>query len=235
MKKIDELITNFVYRKPFISPEEQNIDPETEKETKEYINYIFKQIKCICTAHNLCWPDMNTYLDAKRSWYRAFIIAELRQKELIERGIDKLRMQCGKDAKFVPTCGQFIEMCKPTFEELGFPDAEKAFIEASSNSNPSVSEKKWSHEVVRAAFQRTTSWALSHEPTAKIKPIFLRNYQDCCELFAQGKNLAMIGNDSPEHKRNLEKEEKVIAAFKEHFGHANSRKKAMQAMKDMLK
>ncbi len=218
MKKIGDIINGFNYRAPLVSSSDKNPE-EDEAKTKEYINYIFKQIKSICTAYNVCWPDMDVYIEAKRSWFKAFTLAGIKDANLIENGLNHLRLRCDKDAKFVPTSGQFIEMClKDIYHDL--PSLHEAWQEVKKQI--SESEKKWSHVCIQHAYKQTGSWDLKHLSEKDALALFTRNYEISCRMFREGKEFDPILPALPkQHYASKQTEE--------------ARKTAMEKMRNSLK
>lgn len=110
IKNVTNIATHLKYQEPFTSKEDNE---DYDKKTKNFVNYIFKEIKTICTAHHLSWPNEEVYANAKSSWFKAFKLAGIKNVEEIQRGLDKLRLLDANNAQFVPTSGQFIALCKP--------------------------------------------------------------------------------------------------------------------------
>jgi len=190
MKTILNNVTqNFEYRAPFKNP------AATEEMDKEVLNYIFKEIKIICVSHRYVWATQEDYINAKRSWYRAFNLVGLNNMALIERGLDKLRIRCGKEASFVPTSGQFIEMCKITPEEMGIPSLEEAYREAATQGRST-----WSHPIVYYAWYNSGPFEMKTLPRSQNFPIFERNYQILLRKMLNGEELPEIPK-AIEHKR----------------------------------
>lgn len=185
---LNNVTRNFEYREPFKNPS------ATEDMDKEILNYIFKEIKTICVSHRYVWATQEDYINAKRSWYRAFNLAGLTSMTLIERGLDKLRLRCGKEASFVPTSGQFIEMCKITPEEMGIPSLEEAYREAATQVHSS-----WSHPIVYHAWNNSGSFEMRVLPRSQNFPIFERNYQILLKKMLNGEDLPVIPK-AIEHK-----------------------------------
>lgn len=120
MKKIEDILTKvtdgFTYQAPFVSPFQSEFSKAEDEETKKVINYLFSELQCICTCWQQAWPTPEICKAAKRSWFRALVIANINTREQINKGLDVLRLRSTPDAVFVPTVGQFIAFCRPAKE-----------------------------------------------------------------------------------------------------------------------
>jgi uncharacterized protein YqfB (UPF0267 family) len=118
MKKIGDIISNFEYRAPFVNPNEPENEEVINEEDRIFINYVFKEIKAICSSYHTAWPNQEIYNTARRSWLKAFKLANVNDSTMIEVGLNTLRLRSEKNASFVPTSGQFIDMCRGSPNEV---------------------------------------------------------------------------------------------------------------------
>lgn len=81
--------------------------------TKDIIDGLFEALLSIYPAFKQAWPTQSIIDDAKNQWLLAFQQARLNDVELIKEGLKKARLST---SNFVPSVGQFIEMCRPTKE-----------------------------------------------------------------------------------------------------------------------
>ncbi len=224
--KAQKIVEKLKYKKPFISYEENE---QLEEKTKHYINYIFKELKSICSAYPQAWPTQEVYLDSKRSWYKSLRESEINTSVQIELGLKKLRARSGKDAQFIPASGQFIELCKPTPEDVGLKSSELAFIEACEQSNPTAS-KIFSHATVKLARDLTGTFYLMSNPRSKTFPVFEKHYAECVKLFLHDRILNQIERES-----DYEKQVAIKSEIKEEYKSLTNHSDAIKQMKLILK
>ena len=111
MKIIAEILSNtniadprdtFTYQGAFANPVH-------EEQTAEVINQLFEKLTSIFPAFKQAWPSDTEFENAKGMWRRAFVLAKIRDVEIIKKGLDALLLQ---DSPFIPSPGQFIALCK---------------------------------------------------------------------------------------------------------------------------
>lgn len=184
MKKISEFIglDSFGYNSPFIS------DPELDEMSVKIVNEIFKELRGIVPAHAYTWDCQESFDSCKKAWVRAFMFSKINDLNIINHGLNKLSTQ---RTTFMPSPGEFIELCQYSHEDIGAPSLERAYSEACMNSHPS-SSREWSHDVVYHAWRETGSYELSHLPKNQTFPIFKRNYAISLSKFSKGERLEII-------------------------------------------
>lgn len=208
------------YSAPFANP-----NPVFTEMDYKLINKLFVTFQSIFPAFKQAWPTEDEFLNAKREWMKAFKQVKLEDIELIKIGVMRFRLL---PTPFVPSPGQFIQMCKRPLEEHGLKTPEMAFREACEQSNPTAS-KIFSHAVVKLARDLTGSFFLSTHPRSKTFPVFEKHYKDACELFIQNRNLKQIKQETPQEKYER-REPDVKEEFKECKSHAS----AMAKIKEFL-
>lgn len=156
----------------------------------EVINELFGEIISIFPSHKVAWPNQEILDCAKKTWVKAFFEAGIQDLSIIAVGLKALR---ATKNPFVPTPGQFLEMCKPTAESLGLPKLYEAYNEACKNAHPS-SDKKWSHAIVFNAAINTGLNALRELPKRESFELFEYNYQ---VLVTKAINGEPLGKDIP--------------------------------------
>ena len=149
------------------------------------VNHIFEILLSICPAYDNAWKNQEEMNNTKKQWLIALLDSNHLNLKCINRGILKLRQ---RNLPYIPSPGQFIELCKPTAEDLSLPSAQKAFEEACRNCHP-LSEKKWTHETIYAAAMATGSYELSRLPSAKVFPLFERNYEIAMRNYVNGERV----------------------------------------------
>lgn len=82
---------------------------DIETETGLLINQLFIRLCALFPAFKQAWPNQEVYNCAKRMWTAAFIESGLNNWQEIEKGLLKFSLLTNP---FVPTAGQFIQMCK---------------------------------------------------------------------------------------------------------------------------
>ena len=151
----------------------------------EIINELFLEFQSIFPAFKQAWPSQEIFDSAKKTWIKAFIEAGMQDLSVLQYGLKALR---ASKSPFVPTPGQFIEMCKPSPESFGLPSVMDAYKEACRNSHP-FADKKWTHiAVFEAAFQ-TGSHELKTMTMKESYPIFAHNYEIMMRRVMNGEKL----------------------------------------------
>ncbi|MBC2658576.1 Replication protein P [Pseudomonas sp. MSSRFD41] len=176
--------------------------------TADVVNALFKELQAIFPAWKQAWPTDAALSTAKRSWIKAFIVAEINTLEQIRFGIERCRA-LGTD--FAPSAGKFIKLCLPTPEMLGIPSHDKAFREALGNAHPSrFGDRTWSHPAVRHAALQCEMRNLGDLIPEKASKVFDRAYDITIRRLMQGLPLEEIaigiGDDSQKSEVELAEE-----------------------------
>ncbi|MBK5416370.1 replication protein P [Pseudomonas sp. TH31] len=166
--------------------------------TVEVVNALFKELQAIFPAWKQAWPDDDALRAAKRSWTKAFIVAEINTLEQIRYGLQNCR-QSGTD--FAPSVGKFIKWCLPTPAMMGIPSHDQAFREALLNLHPARrTSREWSHPAVRHAALQCEMHNLADLTSEKASKIFDRAYDITIRMLVNGQPLediaVGIGHDS---------------------------------------
>jgi hypothetical protein len=164
------------------------MNPYIEKETAEIVNQLFIELQAIFPAFRQAWTSQQEFERAKIHWTKAFIDADLLRLEQLKHGIRSFRLL---KSPFVPTSGQFIEMCRPSRASLNIPNILDAFKEASKNSHP-CAQKAWSHEIVYHAWKNTGAYELRTRPEKEIYKLFEYNYEILIRKLLNGEILEGI-------------------------------------------
>lgn len=88
-----------------------------------HINFIFAELCAAFPAWRNTFRNQIELDDAKRSWVKGLIEADVTDLELIKTGLKKAR---ASDSDFFPSVGKFISWCNSNDDFL-LPDAEFAF------------------------------------------------------------------------------------------------------------
>ncbi|MDD1135384.1 replication protein P [Pseudomonas shahriarae] len=176
--------------------------------TADVVNALFKELQAIFPAWKQAWPTDTALAAAKRSWIKAFIVAEINTLEQIRFGIERCR-SLGTD--FAPSVGKFIKLCLPTPEMLGIPPHDKAFREALVNAHPSrFGDRTWSHSAVRHAALQCEMHNLGDLIPEKACEVFDRAYDITIRMLMEGQPLEEIaigiGHDSQKTELELAEE-----------------------------
>lgn len=228
MKKIDDILAElnkhhiYDYVPPFANP-----NPLFTERDYRIVNKLFVTFQHIFPAFRHSWPTESEFEGAKREWMKAFKQADLTDIELIKIGVDKFRLLANP---FVPSPGQFIEMCKLSAEDIGLKPPEMAFKEACEKSHPSCPDKTFSHPTIKHARDLTGSFFLSNSPRSKTFPIFERNYKYAIKLFLKDRNLNQIEQETAQQRYERREPETV-----NNFRDCRSHKSAMDKIKEILK
>lgn len=81
----------------------------------------------------------------------------------------------------------FRELCRLSPEDLGLPDAHRAYVEAATHSEG----KEWSHGAVYQAAKETGFFELRTGTEREVFPLFRNNYEAMCRRVIAGENLDM--------------------------------------------
>lgn len=157
------------------------------KKARVAVNQIFQVLAAICPAYKQAWPTDKELAAAKKEWAIALASDKNLNVKMVNHGLYKLRK---KDLPFVPSPGEFLELCKPTPGDLGLPDARKAYEEACRNAHP-ISQPDWSHQVVYAAALSTGFYELSRLPSSQTYPIFEKNYEKALCDYVNGQKVTI--------------------------------------------
>ena len=158
--------------------------------TIDVVNALFKELQAIFPAWKQAWSDDEALRAAKRSWIKAFIVAEINTLEQIRYGLQNCR-QYGND--FAPSVGKFIKWCLPTPEMMGAPSHDKAFREALINLHPArATSREWSHPAVRHAALQCEAHNLADLESEKARKVFDRAYDITIRRLVQGLPLEEI-------------------------------------------
>lgn len=177
--------------------------------TTDVVNALFKELQAIFPAWKQAWPDDEALRAAKRSWIKAFIVAEINTLEQIRYGLQNCR-QHGSD--FAPSVGKFIKWCLPTPEMMGIPSHDKAFREALLNLHPArATSRTWSHPAVRHAALQCEAHNLADLVAEKASKVFDRAYDITIRMLVNGQPLEAIavgiGHDSQKSELELAEEQ----------------------------
>ncbi|WP_223466216.1 replication protein P [Pseudomonas sp. GL-RE-26] len=173
--------------------------------TTDVVNALFKELQAIFPAWKQAWPDDDALRAAKRSWIKAFIVAEINTLEQIRYGLQNCR-QSGTD--FAPSVGKFIKWCLPTPAMMGIPSHDKAFREALLNLHPARrTSREWSHPAVRHAALQCEMHNLADLVSEKASKVFDRAYDITIRMLVDGlplEDIAVgIGHDSQKSELEL--------------------------------
>lgn len=209
----------YPYREPFEDP-----NPIFTEWDFKIVNKLFVTFQSIFPAFRHAWPQEADFDNAKREWMKAFKQGKISDVEIIKRGVNRYRLL---PSPFVPSPGQFIEMCKPSPDEFGLKSLEEAFKEACYISQPSCINKQFSHPSIRLACHLTGSFFLCNNARSKTYPIFEKNYHDSMKQFMDGRILQQVEFKPAEIEPAL----KNLEEYKKLRSHVS----AMAKIKEILK
>jgi hypothetical protein len=197
-----------------------------DQKTAQVIDELFISLQSICPAFKQAWPTQFEIDEAKYHWVQAFRDCGLNEMEKIHIGIRNFRRL---KKSFVPTPGEFIDLCKPLASDYGLKDTETAFKEACEQSHPTAS-KIFSHSTIKLARDLTGTFFLCTRPRSQSFPVFEKNYDQCVDMFLKNRNLNQIEVDSAIKRQELKEPETI-----NRFRHLRSHKSAIEVMREMLK
>lgn len=217
MKQARDLITDTLPANQPLSPDDPrpNVKPLDER-AAQIVNKLFIELAKILPGAEQRWVDQDRLDTDKRTWTKAFIAARISRLEQIRFGLMRLRTL---NRYYLPSAGQFIELCSPTPELLNLPPVEKAYQEALRHSHESVPlHARWSHDAVYHAacltrFDRLFS--MSYETGFKA---FSENYTATCQAIVRGETLRKPpkhpGLPEPKSQPDMKKGNAALAAMR---------------------
>jgi Replication protein P len=120
---------------------------------------------------------------AKQLWFNSLCdLTPERIREGTRRAI--------KDSEYLPSIHALRNYCTPRPEELGLPDAHRAYLEACRAPSPKA-QHAWSHCAVYLAGKATDWFFLASNSENKAFPVFKQNYEILCERVMNGEQLDM--------------------------------------------
>ena len=176
MKSLQTMADNFNITPGQAAPIVKRVVPE---QAMQIINQLFIDLKAIFPAWRVAIPTDTIENQAKIEWTKAFIENGIGHTEQLKLGLKKARKY---SEPWFPSCGQFIEWCKPNLEDYGLPTAEQALRMV-------VDGKKKSHPAIFVAAKHTGTWNLKNLSHKALLPMFTRNYEIVCSRVMNGEDL----------------------------------------------
>lgn len=174
------------------------MDYDFDEATVRVVNQLFKHMLAMSPAFKQAWPTESEFSETKREWMIAFKEANINSIERLQRGLKHFRMS---PSPFIPSPGQFVEMCKLTHEDVGAPDVHQAFTEVMAyDQKLRFSEEipKLSHPCVKYAYELAGGFFLRTNTRLKAFSEFQRCYDEAISAYADGKILNQIENQKTE-------------------------------------
>lgn len=154
------------------------------KDSKEAVAYLMMLLREAYPAQfDRVYPSEKARLRARGLWAEALKnITPLFIKKAAEKAV-----RSGN--KFMPSLGDIINFCRPSYDELGLKEPLQAYYEACYMENPSVTSP-WSHHAVYFA-GKSTGWSLlRREPQERAFPLFKNSYDVLCQRAQRGDDLS---------------------------------------------
>lgn len=184
------------------------------KTFSEMFNQFFGELMAIRPAWKQAFPTDELLKTAKNQWSIALLEAKITQDQLT-LAMRKLR-QSPDD--FFPSVGKFLELSKPSPQELGLPTFETAYREVSSKCGY-VGHVEWSHPAVYHAITQVGIYDFSQMTHDKALSAFKNAYKLTVEAVMRGEKL-------PEIPKAIERKEPIKASEEV----ANKHLEAMRAV-----
>ncbi len=92
-----------------------------------FINQLLEQLRVIFPATTHTLKTQQQITEFKQVWTQALVESNTTQPQQIERGLRKARQQ---NSNFLPSCGTFINWCKPQPEDFGCLSFEASYRQA---------------------------------------------------------------------------------------------------------
>lgn len=198
----------------------------------DIVNKLFERMFAIKPAYRQAWPDNESMQASKKEWVLAFKDEGIDSVEQLKKGIATLRT---KPTPFIPSPGEFIQMCRFEPEDIGAPSVEMAYREACKYSSPTENKMKWSHPAVKHAWSSTGSWRLHQESRKATFSDFAKNYDFAINAFMKGELKEQLADDRHKTLTNaLEKKKRDSIAKVCDNLEAKDHQSAMLSIKQML-
>lgn len=165
---------------------------------KRIINRLFDQLSALYPASAYGWRDISVLDATKAAWISAMMQSGVSSGQDIKRGLDACKREIEQGREYLPSPIVFAKFCKELQPyELGLPDIDSAFIEATKkHSAPAFVE--WSHLAVFWAARGISPFDYAHQREAWLKSEFKRLYLLQVEKVARGESLPVAALPSRE-------------------------------------
>lgn len=157
-----------------------------ESQAADVINWLFKELRANFSAFKQAWPDKETYMQAKRTWLKAFMFADINRFEQIQAGLKKCYLNPNP---FVPSPGEFISWCAPSTKEMGFPDVDDAFfisVKINEQFSNYIHEDEKIDSVIRHAINAIDPMTYRNMNVEQAKKAFKHYYERAIEKYKSG-------------------------------------------------
>ncbi|HGS5009491.1 TPA: replication protein P [Vibrio parahaemolyticus] len=155
-------------------------DKKVTDETREFVNYIFRELQSASPAWRASFPDNNSLVAAKRTWLKALVESRITNPSQIEQG---LRMARKDGSDFFPSVGKFISWCGTNAK---VPDRDTAFAMLEQYTR---CEYHAIPREVKAMFDLIGKSTLRKGNVGDIYRAFRRNYKFICEKLNDGSSI----------------------------------------------
>lgn len=160
---------------------------ELNPQAKKLVNQLFEALMAIKPAWRQMIPDDKELAVQKAYFVKGFIENGICTPEQVALGVRKAR----KDpSDFFPSVGKFISWCQLDPQELGLPDLEMAYHEASMNARISH-RHEWSHPAVFKAGELCGWYELKTRTRKESYPLFKSAYKSICERAVKGEQFQL--------------------------------------------
>lgn len=157
--------------------------------TINIVNQLFENLFSVCKAWKVALGDEQAVGDCKRQWLSTFKENNITSIERIKKGMVKVR---ARKLPFLPSPGEFLEMCTPCYVDEGWPEPKDAFGSACRvmyDLHHNV--KSPIHPGVDAA-RKATGASIFARGDKYSEPVFIRNYEIIFKRFVDGESLDTI-------------------------------------------
>lgn len=183
---------------------------DNEYATATVVNALFEKLTFINPAFKQAWPTQREFEGAKVEWTLAFIQKGITSLDQIRRGLESYRLN---PSPFVPSPGQFLELCIPTAADIGAPSVELAFQEASEQAHPQSWKKTWSHPAVHHAYKLTGPQSFLSDGASRVFDKFSQHYRQAILDYAAGKIMDQLPAPKPHASRTDEDKPETIGKY----------------------
>jgi len=150
------------------------------------VDLVFIKFALLCREYDALYADKRRENAEKLQWTLAFAKQNLKTKPQIQYALDRIDAhKWGKP----PQLGQFLEWCKPSPQDLGFPSLEESYL-ASITMNRQFSEYRHKDDrvdtVIRHAIYQIGSSNYREMTAENSRKIFKIYYEIALQQFIAG-------------------------------------------------
>jgi hypothetical protein len=179
---------------------------DTEKATLnpkscQLVDLIFGKFLLLCRGFDSLYSDINRLKAEKTLWFSYFTKHGITEETQVRRALERLETWGYANP---PQLGLFMTWCKPSFEEMGFPSVERAYLislKLNQQFAESLNLDAKVETVIRHAINQIDALTYRMMPATEAKKAFSHYYMVALRQFEEGE-LKLIEKALPEKANN---------------------------------